>query len=65
MNIATVASIVTTIITVIIAALVAVITWRRWITNRARLRHELFDRGAGAGVRSRASPGRSACPRGR
>ncbi len=28
----------------IIAALVAVITWRQWITNRARLRHELFDR---------------------
>ena len=44
MNIATVASIATTIITTIIAAMVAVITWRQWITNRARLRHELFDR---------------------
>jgi len=44
MNIATAASIATTVITAIIAALVALITWRQWITNRARLRHELFDR---------------------
>lgn len=44
MNIATAASVATTVITTIIAALVAVITWRQWITNRARLRHELFDR---------------------
>lgn len=27
-----------------IAVLVAIITWRQWVTNRARLRHELFDR---------------------
>lgn len=44
MNIATVAAIATTIITTIIAALVAVITRRQWVTKRARLRHELFDR---------------------
>jgi len=44
MNIATVASVATMVITTIIAVLVAVITWRQWITNRARLRHELFDR---------------------
>jgi hypothetical protein len=30
--------------TTAIAFLVAVITWRQWITNRLRLRHELFDR---------------------
>ena len=41
---ATAASIPTTVITTIIAALVAVITWQQWITNQARLRHELFDR---------------------
>ncbi len=44
MNIATAATIATAIITTMIAALVAVVTWRQWITNRARLRHELFDR---------------------
>ena len=44
MNIATAATIATTIITTMIAAMAAVITWRQWITNRARLRHELFDR---------------------
>jgi len=44
MNIATAASIATTVVTTIVAALVAVITWRQWVTNRARLRHELFDR---------------------
>src|SRR5437588_5180317 len=44
MNIATAVSVATTVITTIIAALVAVITWQQWITNRARLRHELFDR---------------------
>ena len=27
-----------------VAVLVAVITWRQWVTNRARLKHELFDR---------------------
>jgi hypothetical protein len=27
-----------------IAVLVAIITWGQWRTNRARLRHELFDR---------------------
>jgi hypothetical protein len=27
-----------------IAALVAIITWRQWATNKAKLRHELFDR---------------------
>ena len=43
MNIATTATVAATIITTLIAALVAVITWRQWITNRARLRHELFD----------------------
>ena len=30
--------------TTAIAFLVAVITWRQWITDRLRLRHELFDR---------------------
>ncbi len=44
MNIATTASVATAVITTIIAALIALITWRQWITNRARLRHELFDR---------------------
>ena len=34
----------TAITTAAIAVLVAIITWRQWITNRARLRHELFDR---------------------
>ena len=34
----------TTILTTIIAILVAIITGGQWITNRARLRHELFDR---------------------
>lgn len=34
----------TAITTAAVAILVAVITWRQWATNRARLRHELFDR---------------------
>ncbi len=34
----------TTIITTLVAVLVALITWSQWATNRARLRHELFDR---------------------
>jgi hypothetical protein len=33
-----------TIITTIIAALVAIITYGQWRTNRARLKHELFER---------------------
>lgn len=40
MNIATASAIATTGI----AVLVGIIKWRQWITNRARLRHELFDR---------------------
>lgn len=43
MSLATSVSIATTVITALIAALVCVITWRQWVTNRARLRHELFD----------------------
>lgn len=34
----------TAIITALVMVLVAIITWREWQTNRARLRHELFDR---------------------
>src|SRR5688572_11465506 len=34
----------TAVTTAAVAVLVAVITFGRWITNRARLRHELFDR---------------------
>jgi hypothetical protein len=34
----------TAITTAAVAILVAIITWRQWITNRARLKHELFDR---------------------
>lgn len=34
----------TAITTASIAVLVAIITWREWATNRARLRHELFER---------------------
>ena len=34
----------TAVITAAIAVLVAAITWGQWITNRARLKHELFDR---------------------
>lgn len=30
--------------TTLIAALVALITWKQWATDRARLRHELFER---------------------
>ncbi len=30
--------------TTIIAALVALITWKQWVTDRSRLRHELFER---------------------
>ncbi len=33
-----------TIATTTITALVAIMTWRQWVTNRARLQHELFDR---------------------
>lgn len=33
-----------TAITTVIAMLVAIITWQQWITNRARLKHDLFDR---------------------
>jgi hypothetical protein len=40
MNIATA----TAVTTALVAVLVAVITWGQWVTNRARLRHELFDR---------------------
>ena len=32
------------VITASVAVLVAIITWRDWATNRARLRHELFER---------------------
>ena len=32
------------VITASIAVLIAIITWREWITNRSRLRHELFER---------------------
>lgn len=34
----------TAVVTTVIALLVAMITWGQWVTNRARLRHELFDR---------------------
>lgn len=34
----------TAVATSAVAILVALITWREWSTNRARLRHELFDR---------------------
>ena len=34
----------TAITTASIAVIVAIVTWREWITNRSRLRHELFDR---------------------
>ncbi|WP_142126307.1 hypothetical protein [Pseudoxanthomonas sp. 3HH-4] len=34
----------TAVITAAIAALVAFITLRQWLTDRARLKHELFDR---------------------
>lgn len=34
----------TAITTSAVAILVAIITWREWVTNRARLRHELFER---------------------
>ncbi|MBL8529798.1 MAG: hypothetical protein JNL68_19120 [Burkholderiales bacterium] len=34
----------TAVTTAAVAVLVAVITWRQWVTNRARLKHELFDR---------------------
>ena len=34
----------TAITTAAVAILVAIITWRQWITNRARLKHELFER---------------------
>lgn len=34
----------TAIVTTMVAVLVAAITWGQWRTNRARLRHELFDR---------------------
>jgi len=34
----------TTITTAIVAILVGIITWGQWATNRARLKHELFDR---------------------
>ena len=34
----------TAIITATVAILVAIITWQEWMTNRARLRHELFER---------------------
>ena len=44
MNLTTAATIATAVISTILAALVALITWRQWVTNRARLRHELFDR---------------------
>lgn len=33
-----------TLVTVGVAIIVALITWGQWVTNRARLRHELFDR---------------------
>jgi hypothetical protein len=34
----------TAITTAAVAVLVAIITWREWVTNRSRLRHELFER---------------------
>ena len=34
----------TAMTTAAVAVLVAVITWRQWVTNRARLKLELFDR---------------------
>ncbi len=34
----------TAIATTSVAILVAIITWREWVANRARLRHELFER---------------------
>ena len=34
----------TAITTAAVAILVAIITWRQWVTNRARLKHELFER---------------------
>ena len=33
----------TAIATASVAILVAIITWREWATNRARLRHERFE----------------------
>jgi len=34
----------TAVITAIVAVLVAIVTWRQWLTDRARLKHELFLR---------------------
>jgi hypothetical protein len=34
----------TAFVTASVAVLVFLITWGQWVTNRARLRHELFDR---------------------
>lgn len=34
----------TAIATASVAILLAIVTWREWATNRARLRHELFER---------------------
>jgi len=34
----------TAVTTAVVAVLVAITTWGQWVTNRARLRHELFDR---------------------
>lgn len=34
----------TAVVTAAVALLVALITWGQWVTNRARLQHELFDR---------------------
>jgi hypothetical protein len=34
----------TAVTTAAVAILVAILTWRQWFTNRARLKHELFDR---------------------
>jgi hypothetical protein len=34
----------TAVTTAVVAVLVAIITWGQWVTNRARLRHELFER---------------------
>ena len=35
---------VNTIIATVMAILVFIITWGQWVTNRMRLKHELFDR---------------------
>jgi hypothetical protein len=38
------ASAISTVVTALVAILVAIISWRQWLTDRARLKHELFLR---------------------